>query len=152
MVDIKAKLIGDQTILSVKHGSWHDDSARQEHEVNFRRADLGALFAIMNLLGYAKFIVLITVRTTWVGNGVTITLDEYGQVGKALFEVELEDSSAENESLIDEVFAVLGLSPMNSAETIQFISELNNSKEIQVDLDQIEAYDFAQAILEEHSA
>jgi adenylate cyclase class IV len=152
MVDIKTKLIGDQTVLSVKHGSWHGDSARQEHEVNFRRADLGAVFAIMKLLGYAKFIVLETVRTTWVGNGVIITLDEYGKVGKALFEVELEDSSTENESLIDEVFAVLGLSPMNSAETIQFISELNDWKEIQVDLDQIEAHDFAQTILEEYTA
>lgn len=151
-VDIKTKLIGDQTVLSVKHGSWHGDSVRQEYEVNVRRDDLGALFAVMRILGYAKFIVLTTVRTTWIGHGVVITLDEYGKIGKALFEVELEDSSSDDESLIDEAFVALNLSSMSSAETITFISELNASKEIQVDLDQVDAHDFAQTILKEHAA
>lgn len=152
MIDIKTKLIGDQTVLSVKHGSWHDDTARQEYDVNFRREDLGALFAVMKLLGYAKFIVLTTVRTTWLGNGVVITLDEYSKIGKALFEVELKDSSSDDESLIDKVFTALELSPMNSAETVTFISELNGSKEIQVDLDHVDVHDFAQSILEGHAA
>jgi adenylate cyclase class IV len=149
LVDIKTKLIGDQTLLSAKLGSWHGDSRRREYEVHFRREDLPNMLAVLGLLGYTKFIVLAAIRTTWAGAGVNITLDEYPKLAKALFEVELENPEAA-ESLIDDVFSSLGLAPMDSQQTISFIASLNNSREIQVDLETTEPYDIAHEILTGH--
>lgn len=150
LLDIKTKLIGDQTLLSVKSGSWHSDAARQEYEINFRREDLADLFAILQLLGYRKFITLSTIRTTWTTSGVIVTLDEYHQIGKALFEVELEDESSSDATRIDEIFFSLGVQPMDSAQTVNFISGLNRTKEIQVDLDRSSPSGLAQSILAAH--
>lgn len=150
LTDIKVKLIGDETLLSVKYGSWHGDTARSEHEVRLRREDLGAMLDILKLLGHTKFIVLKTVRTTWVSVGVVITLDEYSEVGQALFEVELEDNTSSNEQLIDEVFRSLGITPMNSERTVEFIGALNQAKEIQVDLGHIQSDELAREILTGH--
>jgi adenylate cyclase class IV len=149
MIDIKAKLIGDQTLLSVKYGSWHGDAVREEYEVNFRRADLPNLLAVLGLFGYTKFIVLATIRTTWLGMGVLITLDEYPKLGQALFEVELADVMT-SETLISDVFAELGLTPMNSEQTICFIRGLNESREIQIDLASKQPAEVAHQILAEH--
>lgn len=151
LIDIKTKLIGDQTVLSVKYGSWHGDTARNEHEVKFRREDLGDMFNILKLFGHTKFIVLTTVRTTWVSIGVVITLDEYSKIGQALFEVELEDDTSSEEKLIDDVFRSLGIAPMNSEQTVEFIGALNQIKEIQVDLDRIQSDELAREILTEHA-
>ena len=150
--DIKVKIIGDETLLTVKYGSWHEDTARSEHEVRFRREDLGAMLDILKLLGHTRFIVLKTARTTWVSVGVVITLDEYSEVGQALFEVELEDNMSSDEQLIDEVFRSLGIAPMNSERTVEFIGALNQAKEIQVDLGHIQSEEFAREILTGHGA
>lgn len=150
LIDIKAKLIGDQTLLSVKYGSWHGDTSRSEHEVRFQREDLGGMFEILKLLGHTKFIVLTTLRTTWVSIGAVITLDEYSKIGQALFEVELEDNASSDEQLIDGVFRSLGIAPMNSARTVEFIGALNQAKDIQVDLDHIQPGELAQEILTGH--
>jgi len=151
LVDIKTKLVGSETLLSVKYGSWHGNTARQEHEVQFRRADLDSLLAILKLFGYSKFIVLSTVRTTWAAPGVSITLDEYQQLGKALFEVELTEK-VQDEALIDHTFTALDIQSMDSEQTIDFISSLNQAREIQVDLDNIEVATLADTILAGHSA
>lgn len=113
-VDIKVKLIDDHTLLSVKCGSWHGDTVRHEYEVSFRPSDLGNLLTILKLFGHSRFIVLKTVRTIWTANGVIITLDEYHKIGKALFEVELEDFRTSTEAAIDRIFASLGLEAMDS--------------------------------------
>jgi len=81
LIDIKIKLVGDDSLLSVKYGSWHGDAARREYEVHFTRTDLANLLAAFGLLGYTKYIVLVTVRTTWADSRVVITLDEYTQLG-----------------------------------------------------------------------
>jgi hypothetical protein len=106
---------------------------------------------VLRLLGYTKFIMLATVRTTWTGDGVVITLDEYGKAGKALFEVELEDACA-GQGLIDAVFASLDLAPMNSAETVAFVSSLNRVTEIQADLASVAPDALAAEILAGHRA
>jgi adenylate cyclase class IV len=152
LIDIKTKLIGDQTLLSVKYGSWHGDTARSEHEVRFRREDLGAMLDILKLFGHTKFIVLTTVRTTWVSLGVAITLDEYSEIGQALFEVELEDNTSRDELLIDDVFRSLGITPMDSERTVEFIGAINQAKEIQVDLDRMQVDELATEILTGHGA
>ncbi len=149
LIDIKTKLIGDQTLLSVKYGSWHDNATRQEYEVNFRREDLPDLLAVLGLLGHTKFIVLATVRVTWLGAGVVITLDEYPKLDQALFEVELADEAA-SEHLINKVFADLDLRPMDSEQTINFIRGLNCHRKIQVDLNNMQPEEFAGQILREH--
>jgi adenylate cyclase class IV len=149
MIDIKTKLIGDQTLLSVKYGSWHGDVAREEYEINFRREDLPDLLAVLGMFGYTKFIILATIRTTWLGTGVVITLDEYPKLGQVLFEVELADATA-SETLIEDVFADLGLAPMNSEQTISFIRGLNECREIQVDLASSQPAEIAGHILAEH--
>ena len=154
LVDIKSKLIGDQALLSVKYGSWHGDCARQEYEVRFHHDDLGHLLAILKLFGHSKFIVLATVRTTWIAEGVVITLDEYHQIGQALFEVELQHSASGDEDAIDAVDAVfktLGTVPMTSEQTIEFISRLNRVREIQIDLDTASADQLAERILAGHT-
>ena len=152
LIDIKTKLIGDQTLLSVKYGSWHGDTARTEHEVRFRREDLGAMLDILKLFGHTKFIVLTTVRTTWASLGVVITLDEYSEIGQALFEVELEDNTSSDQLLIDDVFRSLGITPMCSKRTVEFIGAINRAKEIQVDLDRIQSDKLATEILMGHGA
>ena len=149
MLDIKIKLIGDQTLLSVKYGNWHTDTTRREYEVNIDRGDLGSLFAILKLLGYPRFIVLSTVRTTWSGDGVVVTLDEYPKLGKALFEVELEDAE-QNEAVIDAVFGSLDVDSMDSQQTVDFIGSLNQAKEAQVDLDQVTPEELAQELIGSH--
>jgi adenylate cyclase class IV len=151
LIDIKAKLIGDQAVLSVKHGSWHDAVTRQEHEVRFRPEDLGNVLAILNLLGYSRFVVLMTTRTTWTTEGAVITLDEYGKIGQALFEVELVDGNSSKEFLIDEIFAAAGIKPMDSGQTVEFIGGLNRVKAIQVDLETTTATDLAAELLAEHA-
>lgn len=150
LVDIKAKLIGNQTLLSVKYGSWHGDTARSEHEVRFRREDLGQMINILKLFGHTKYIVLTTVRTTWVSPGVVITLDEYSKIGQALFEVELEDNTSTDELLIDDVFTSLRIAPMDSERTVDFIGGINRTEEIQVDLNLVPADELAQEILAGH--
>ncbi|MGH3549009.1 MAG: hypothetical protein ACRDQU_13040 [Pseudonocardiaceae bacterium] len=152
LIDIKIKLIGDLVLLSVKYGSWHGDTTRSEHEVRFRREDLGSMVDILKLFGHAKFIVLTTVRTTWVSAGVVITLDEYGKIGQALFEVELDDSTSGDEQLIDDVFRSLGIVPMNSGQTVKFIRTINQAKEIQVDLNHVPTDELAREILAGHAA
>jgi adenylate cyclase class IV len=150
LVDIKAKLIDDQAALSVKTGSWHGDSTREEYEVNVHRADFGNLLTILRLLGYRRFILLVTTRTIWTGNGVIITLDEYLKLDKALFEVELEDADTGDEDAIDEVFASLGQEPFNSAQTIAFIASLNRAEEARVDLDRILPEELARELAVRH--
>lgn len=147
LVDIKTKLIDDQALLSVKCGSWHGDTARHEYEVNFRPGDLGNLLAILKLFGHSRFIILTTTRTIWTTSSVIITLDEYDKIGKALFEVELEDFETGAEEAIDEIFFSLGLTAMDSEGTISFIGGLNSAKEIQVDLDECEPLELAHRLL-----
>ncbi|WP_242909257.1 hypothetical protein [Actinomadura terrae] len=149
LLDIKAKLIGDRTLLSVKYGNWHTDSVRREHEVRFERDDLGNLFAILKLLGHSRFIVLSSIRTTWSGDGVVITLDEYPKLGKALFEVELADAE-QGEEVIDAVFARLGVTPMDSRQTVEFIAGLNQAEEAQVDLGRIAPQELAKELVGSH--
>ncbi|MGH3831598.1 MAG: hypothetical protein ACRDRS_14325 [Pseudonocardiaceae bacterium] len=150
LVDIKIKIVGGEALLSVKYGSWHGDIARREHEVRFLREDLGEMLAVLKLFGHTKFIVLANVRTTWASTGVVITLDEYNKIGKALFEVELEDGASGDEQLIDEVFRSLNIEPMNSERTVEFISRLNEAKETQVDLHCIQSDELAREILIRH--
>jgi adenylate cyclase class IV len=149
LLDIKTKLIGDRTLLSVKYGNWHTDTVRREYEVNIDRGDLGSLFAILELLGYSRFIVLSTVRTIWSGDGVVITLDEYPKLGKALLEVELEDAE-QGEEVIDTVFASLDVNPMGPQQTVEFISSLNQAKEAQIDLGQVAPEELAQELVGSH--
>ncbi|MGH3938419.1 MAG: hypothetical protein ACRDTG_07245 [Pseudonocardiaceae bacterium] len=147
LVDVKIKLIDDQLLLSVKCGSWHGDMVRHEYEVNFYRSDLGNLLTILKIFGHSRFIILEATRTIWTTNILIITLDEYYEIGKALFEVELEDFETGAEEAINQVFASLGLTPMNSERTIDFIGSLNSAKEIQVDLDRLEPVDLARKLL-----
>lgn len=149
LVDMKIKLIDNNSLLSVKHGSWHGDTAREEYEVNFNRDNLADLLSSFKLLGHFRYIMLSTVRTIWTASGLVITLDEYGKLGKALFEVELEHGD-DSEQLIDDVFASLGVAPMNSAQTVDFIASLNRSKAIQLDLNVTEPSTAARAIVEAH--
>jgi adenylate cyclase class IV len=149
LLDIKTKLIGDRTLLSVKYGNWHTDTARREYEVNIDREDLASLFAILELLGYSRFIVLSTVRTTWSGDSVVITLDEYPKLGKALLEVELEDAG-QGEAAIDAVFASLDVNPMDPQQTVEFISSLNQAKETHIDLGQVAPEELAQELIGSH--
>ena len=47
LVDVKIKLIDGDSLLSVKHGSWHGDTAREEYEVNFDRSDLSVTVQVV---------------------------------------------------------------------------------------------------------
>lgn len=150
LVDIKTKLIDDQALLSVKCGSWHGDTVRHEYEVNFRPGDLGNLLTILKLFSHSRFVILTTTRTIWTADSLIITLDEYHKIGKALFEVELDDFETGTEEAIDQIFASLGLEAMDSERTIAFIGSLNSAKEIQVDLDECEPLELARGLLSRH--
>jgi len=134
LVDIKVKLIDNDSILAIKHGVWHADAARQEYETRFERTDLANLIAGLTVLSYDKFILLSTLRSVWEADGLIVTLDEYTNAGgKALLEIETADNSR-GEADIDQAFARLGVRPMGSAATITFISEVNQSADVQIDL------------------
>lgn len=148
LVDIKVKLIGNDSILSVKHGSWHGDTVRREYETRFDRADLSNVLGSLLTLSYSKFILLSTLRTIWQADNCTITLDEYTNVDKALFEVEVSESGSEKD--VDDIFNDLGVMPMDSPATIAFIEEVNRSKDVQIDMLERLPDDVASFMLRSH--
>ncbi|HEU5187480.1 MAG TPA: hypothetical protein VFT87_03175 [Candidatus Saccharimonadales bacterium] len=148
LVDIKVKLIGDDSILSIKHGSWHGGTARQEYETRFDRADLSSVLGSLLVLSYSKFILLSTLRTVWRAEHCIITLDEYTNVDKALFEVEATESGSEKD--VDRVFKDLEIAPMDSSATINFIEGINRSKDVQIDLLERVPDDTAAFIIQSH--
>ena len=148
LVDIKVKLIDDDTLLAVKHGSWHSDTARQEYEVNFDRNDLSSLISFLRLLTFSKYVLVSTKRTIWQPKGLVITLDEYQGLDKALLEVEADGHS--DESRIDAVFKQLGTAPMNSDETVQFVNSINQAGE-KINLEQTTPEELAGHMVELHT-
>lgn len=146
--DVKVKLIGDDSILSVKRGSWHSDAAREEYEINFRRADLANVIGATSVLGSNKFILLSTLRTSWQDGGLTHTLDEYSNVGQSLYEIEASGELGEEH--VNQAFADLGVTPMTSAETIDFIGSINEHPDTQIDLAGMTAAEVAVRMLEVH--
>ncbi len=150
LVDIKIKLIDNESILSVKYGSWHGDTARQEYETHFERNDLSALIASLSVLSYDHFILLSTLRSVWRTEGATVTLDEYANADRrALFEVEAGDGSA-GEECVDRVFERLNVTPMGSPATIAFINEINTSKDVRVKLHERAPEEAAALMLRNH--
>lgn len=131
-VDVKIKLMDDVSLLSVKKGSWHADAARDELEVRFERGDLSSLVAIMSLVGFNRFIVFSTLRTTWRVGSLTVTLDEYQDLDCALFEIEAGPPATVSD--IDKLFAEIGVTPMTSDETVAFIARLNGHSRARFDL------------------
>lgn len=148
LVDIKVKLIDSNTLLAVKHGSWHGDALRQEYEINFDRDNLSSLISFLQLLMFGKFVLVSTKRTIWKPEGLTVTLDEYQGLGKALFEIETDGHG--DESKIDEAFEQFGVMPMDSDETVQFVNSINQAG-AQISLEHITPQELAGRILELHT-
>lgn len=147
-VDIKVKMIDDNTLLAVKHGSWHGDTTRQEYEVHFDRNNLSSLISFLQLLTFGRFVLVSTKRTIWQPEGLTITLDEYQGLDKALFEVEADGHS--DESKIDDAFEQLGITPMNSEETVEFVNSINQAG-AKVSLEQTTPQELAGRMIELHT-
>lgn len=152
LVDIKIKLIDSDTVLSVKRGSWHGDIAREEHDTRFHRGDLAQLIASLFLFSYDHFILLSTLRSVWKTEGATVTLDQYANAGKrALFEVEADGgSTSESKKYIDQIFAQLDVTPMDSPATIAFINEINTSEDVRVNLNERTPEEIAALMLRNH--
>lgn len=152
LVDIKIKLIDNDTVLSVKHGSWHGDVAREEHDTRFHRGDLAQIIASLAVFSYDHFILLSTRRSVWKADSATITLDQYANAGKrALFEVEADGNLGdESEGRIDRIFTQLGIVPMDSSATIAFINEINTSKDVRINLREQSPEDVAMLMLRSH--
>ena len=149
MTDVKVKLIGEDSILSIKYGSWHGDALREEYDINFRRSDLANVIGGVSVVGSDKFILLSTLRTTWRDGDLMHTLDEYGNVGQSLFEVEASGSF--DETHVDQAFTRLGVMPMDSAETVNFINAINQHPATRIDLAMVSAQEVARQMLEVHS-
>lgn len=147
-VDIKVKMIDDNTLLAVKHGSWHGDTTRQEYEVHFNRNNLSSLISFLQLLTFGKFVLVSTKRTIWQPEGLTITLDEYQGLNKALFEVETDGHS--DESKIDGAFKQLGITSMDSKETVEFVNSINQAG-AKISLEQTTPQELASRMLELHT-
>lgn len=148
LLDIKIKLIDDTSILSVKKGSWHNDSKRLEYETRFERDDLAQLIHSLSLLSIDKFILLSTRRFVWHTSDCIITIDEYLHADSALVEVEAKDEHGEPS--IDQTFHDLGLMPMGSPETIAFIKAINSSSDVRIDISKITPENLAERMLEAH--
>lgn len=146
--DTKIKLIGADSVLSIKRGSWHGDAEREEYDINFRREDLANVIGGVAALGSNNFILLSTLRTTWRIDGLMHTMDEYRNVSKALFEIEASGVYGENQ--VDQAFADLGIEPMDSTSTINFINAINQDPATQVDLSRTTPQEVAQRMLEVH--
>ena len=147
-IDIKVKMIDENTLLAVKHGSWHGDTTRQEYEVHFDRNNLSSLISSLQLLAFGKFVLVSTKRTIWQPEGLTITLDEYQGLNKALFEVETEGHS--DEGKIDDAFKQLGITPMGSKETVEFVNSINQAG-AKISLEQTTPQELASRMLELHA-
>lgn len=147
-IDLKVKLIGTESLLSIKHGSWHSDTQREEYDINFKRADLANVIGGISVFGYDKFVLLSTLRTTWRDERLMYTLDEYRNIGQSLFEIEAEENASE--AHVDDAFARLGIEPMDSEDTIAFISSINQHKNAQVDLSKTTPTILANQMLEMH--
>jgi len=148
LVDIKVKMIDDNTLLAVKHGSWHGDATRQEYEVHFDRNNLSSLISFLYLLTFGKFVLVSTKRTIWQSEGLVVTLDEYQGLDKALFEIETDGHS--DESKIDDAFKQLDVRPMNSEETVEFVNSINQVG-AKISLEQISAQELAAHMVELHT-
>lgn len=89
-----------------------------------------------------------TKRTIWQPEGLTITLDEYQGLDKALFEIETDGHQDENK--IDEAFEQFGTSPMNSEETVEFVNSINKTA-MQINLEDVTPKELAQRMVELHA-
>lgn len=148
LVDLKVKLIGPDSILSIKHGSWHGDVQRDEYDIHFNRNDLAQVIGGLSVFGYDKFVMFSTLRTTWRDEELMYTLDEYRNIGQSLFEVEAEGNAKETQ--VNDAFANLGIEPMGSDDTIAFISGLNQHRSAQVDLSNMTPFMVANQMIEAH--
>lgn len=148
LIDIKIKLIDNDSLLAVKYGSWHGDALREEHEINFNRDDLSSLINFLHLLTFGKFILVSTKRTIWQSEGLIVTLDEYQGLDRALFEIEAHNHS--NESKIDEAFMQLGIAPMDSSETVEFVNSINKDG-FQIQLGKVTPRNLAERMIELHT-
>jgi len=149
LLDIKIKLVENDTFLSVKTGSWHGDTMRHEFEVRFNRTDLANLLHVLTLLSFDKFIVLNTIRTIWKIDGLTATLDDYPALRRSLFEIEATSPYGEQD--IDNLYKAFDVVPMSSAETIDFIRSINATREIQFDLATSSPDALVEAVLASHT-
>lgn len=147
--DIKVKLIDDENILSIKQGSWHADTSREEYEVSFHRHSLAGVIGGLSVMGCERFVLLSSTRTTWYGNGLMHTLDEYQGLGRALFEIEANEAGI-GEDDIDQAFSELQLRPMGSPETVAFITGLNEDPRTHVDTNLASNTEIAERMLGEH--
>jgi hypothetical protein len=132
LLDLKVKLMDDKTLFAAKYGSWHGGTSRQEYEINFDRHDLADIIGFLSILNHRKFVLLSTQRTVWRPDDLMITLDEYRGLDHSLLEIEAVGH--EDEQKIDEAFAMLGVMPMTSQETIKFVNQLNHAPGVQIDL------------------
>jgi hypothetical protein len=148
LVDIKVKLIGDQSILSVKHGSWHGDAERREYETRFQRSDLPQLLGSLSILPLHNFILLSSLRSVWQSNDCMLTLDEYTNTDKALFEAEALGTGGE--ASVDQVFSDFGIAPMDSPATITFIEGVNQSRDVQINFHERSPEEVAALMLRSH--
>lgn len=148
--EIKVKLIDSDTVLSIKRGSWHGDATREEFDIPFARTDLENVLGGLRALGWSRFVLMCTRRRSWTLGGLIYSIDEYRFDGRALLEI--QSAEPDGEGLIDEAFSGLGLTPMDSPQTIACIGALNRDESIQIDLDKLAPEDVAGRMRSEHDA
>jgi len=148
IAEIKVKLIGIESVLSIKRGSWHGDATREEYDIPFRRSDLESVVGGLCALGWSRFVLMCTRRMTWNAGGLIYSVDEYRVDGRALLEIQSVEPGGER--LIDEAFSRLSLSSMDSPQTIACIGALNRDESVQIDLNRISPSEVAARMRMEH--
>lgn len=139
-VDIRVKITNTKPKLSLKYGSWHAGSARQEYEVEFALTDLGQYLKILFFLGKKWGTTNSTTRTLYKYKAMIITIDKHEDFKDYLVEVEITTSKKSavktSEEKINEFMSGFELAPLDSPGMIKFVDDLKNRPKWQFDFTQ----------------
>lgn len=136
-IDIRVRSTVDSCQLTVKHGDWKNDSGRAEYEVNFAHNQIIDMLQILFLFGCKYYVMTYLHRYQFEVGEFVVTIDKYANSNKNLLEVELmvetkADSSAA-ELKINKYLEGLNLISATPDEFLEFVQEMNNVKESQID-------------------
>ncbi len=137
-IDLRVRTTKDSAKLTVKYGSWHSDSGRQEYEVEFTKESIKELFSILLILGFKYFVITYITRKEYHFEDFVITIDEYHHNKECLMEVELLAKDEDEAKIFEQkIFAFLNkynLKYLEKDEMINFVQKLNDIKDTRVDL------------------
>lgn len=146
LADLRLRVTDGQAQLTLKYGSWHDSSGRQEYEINLDKGQLDEMINVMNLLGHKWGNVNFVNREKFRYMDFEIVIDSHLDYDRALIEIELavesKDELPEAETKLATLLHELGLKAMKSEDMIEFVRELNSREHMRFNFTTEKVSDF----------